>query len=315
MAGTISEHIENLNLEESDDDTGRTENPVPGDDQGTDPGDTKGADANGGAKNKDTERPADDGTGAGKDEGSGESDDDNGYLADELEEEPEPEEQQEVPSSVSPELKYVVDNLPEIAVRGRTSPNGPLRTYNVKAAQQLPDEFEFASSKEQANFFQAVAAQEYRARELMAQFQQQQQQQQTKRFSDQENSEIRSDIADLQREGLLPKYKYAPNDRRFESDPGVKASQEVLDFMNEVNNEYARAGKLYHINYRTAFELISKQKAEESGRSKQNAEDRARKEVTRQLAGAQGAPSTGLSRPRVARNMEDLKSRIDMLDF
>ncbi len=317
MAESAAEHIEELDL---DGDTGKPEAGDAKAGEGATTGPAKGTGAPREGEGVVGARPEGDGDGNPEPEG-GDADADDGYAADELDDEGTEDEpitavdRGQQSNDLSPELQYIVDNLPNIQVRGRTSTNGNIRNFTVKAAGQLPETFEFASKRDELIFTQQIAAQELKAQQLQSTYQQDQQKQQAQKYSDQENTDIRSDIGDLQREGLLPKFKYAPNDRKFDSDPGVQAAQDVMDFMNEKNNDYAKQGKLYRISFRDAYEQVARREANKQASQRQSNEDRQRRTVSRQLAGAGSAPSNSVNRARPARSTEDLLARIDMLDF
>jgi hypothetical protein len=190
-----------------------------------------------------------------------------------------------------------------------------VQTFNIKAAGQLPDGFEFASERDRLLFTQQIAAQEMKAQQLSQQYQQNQQTRQNQQYSQQENADIRKDIASLQREGLIPKFKYAPSDRRFENDPGVKAAQTVMDYMNERNRQYVQNKQLYRISFRDAWNMMERDAGRQEQNNKQANEDRERRQVTRRLAGAGSAPTGTGSKARPARSTEDLLARLDTLDF
>jgi hypothetical protein len=317
MAGeSITEKIDNLDLEGTEDGkSGGTE------DKGADSGkrgdspDAAGRDKpndEGGAR----KTAASDDGGAGKAEGDA-ADDDEGYIADELEadEDEDPKDEPQPPGpGLNPELKYIVDNLPTIPIRGRTTPNGAIKTFNVKAATQLPDTFEFATPKEQALFNQALAAQENKAQQLQNEFRGKEQQRQAEQYTAQENADIREDLAALQREGMLPKFRANPNDKGFDADEGVKAAQEVLDFMNKKNSDYAQAGRLYRVTFRDAYEMMERQASRNEQRGRQRQEDNERGQVNRQLRGGGSAPGSTLQRARPAGSMQELLDRIELMD-
>lgn len=246
-----------------------------------------------------------------------------GYLADEGDNDGAKSEPVEVgatpvPTGLSPDLQYVVDNLPTLAVRGKTTPDGPVRTFQVKAAGQLPEEFEFASRQEERLFNQSIAGQELRARELQTEFKQREQNKAATDFAEKENKDIRAGIGALQREGKLDKFKFQPDDPKFTDDPAVKQAQEAIDYMNKRNAEYLDAankgGVLYHLSFQDAYTQLQASKGTSSPTA-QSKEDKERKEVSRATAGSSGAPSTGLSKPRAARSMQELMDRIEASEY
>lgn len=245
-----------------------------------------------------------------------------GYLADEEdndEDDGKPgEETKGQPGNLSSDLQYVVDNLPVLSVRGKTSPDGAVKTFQVKAAGQLPEEFEFASKREELLFTQALAGQELKAQQLQSQFYSNQQTKSAQEFSEKENKDIRRDIGVLQREGKLERFKLQPDDPKFNDDPGVVKAQGVIDYMNKVNAEYLelanKGGVLYHLSFRDAYRLME-QEVPPKAESKQDKEDKERKTVTRKGAGAASSTPTGGQKVPGYAYAGDLKDMVDMMDL
>jgi len=321
MAESIANLVENMNLEEPAPNGEPSPEPTPKPNQ--DPG--SGSDNPGGGDPKPSDQPGGKGEpkgGPGSDPKSAEpaKEPDPGYVADEVGDEDEPSgsaakldpKKTETPpeTTLSPELQYVVDRLPVLSVRGKD------RTYQVKAAGQLPEDFEFASKHEELVFNQALAAQEFKAQQLLNEFNQNKQQETFREYSEKENEDIRHDIGDLQREGELPRFQYLPSDKRFNDDPAVKAVQTVMDYMQEKNDAYAKANRPYRITFRDAYDQLQKQIAKESpDNSAQAKEDKERAEVSRRTGAGRTTNNTPAPKARVARSMEDLLSRIDNYDF
>lgn len=268
------------------------------DDSGGDPGDSKDAKPDG--------QPSGDGA-------------TEGYVADEADEEGEEEPSDkpvDAPNNLSPDLQYVVDNLPTLSVRGKTSGNGTPKTFQVKAAGQLPEDFEFVSKREELLFTQALAGQELKAQQLQSQYYQDQQSKAASEFTEKENKDIRRDIGALQRDGKLERFKLQPNDPKFNDDPAVKQAQEVIDFMNQRNTEYLEAankgGVLYHLSFRDAYNLMGQQTPPKAP-TKQQQEDKERKDITRKGAGAASSAPTGGSKAPGYSYVGDLKDMVDMM--
>lgn len=324
MAGSIAEAIDNL--EENADGTVEVPRTDESGDTGTGDKDSNGAvdgDVDSGDKGDDSKGSDGDAGGTDKDAGKSsdkdvdKADDDGGYIADELEEGGADKKQDELDQpqpDLSPELKYIVDHLPTLTVRGKQA-DGSVKTFSVKAAGQLPEDFEFSSKREEMMFVQALSAQESKAQSLQATYQREQQQAQATKYSVQENADIRSDIADLQREGSIPKFKYPPSDKRFTTDTGVKAAQEVMEFMNEKNQAYAKTGKLYRVSFKDAYEMMGKRTTDTKQDDKQASEDKERKKITRQMAGSGSTSARTLAKPRPAASMQDLINRLDSYDL
>lgn len=325
MADTLAEAVENMDLGGTDGDTSAASTDSTAKDVGS------GAEHSG-AGTGEPKSNADDKGDVGEGQNSGDQGNDGskndgasgesastttGYVADEVEEDgtvepPKPKEAEQPNQAISPDLQYVVDRLPNLAVRGKDGKN-----YQIKAAGQLPEDFEFATKRDELMFNQAIAGQELKAQQLLGEYNSKQQQDAAAKYSTQENEDIRHDIGDLQREGLLARFQHNPTDPQFTSDPAVKTAQEVMEYMNEKNEKYAKANKLYRISFRDAFDQMARDgkvatTKEERGQAK---EDKERKTVTRQTAGAKSTTGGKNSGPKVHSSMESLISRIESMDL
>lgn len=323
MADTLADVVENMDLEEgaSNGSAGTKSEGDADKDAGAgarDTGDRSGESGNkSGDKDAAKDGPAGNDEGASGTKDAGDEDADTGYVADEVGEDDEVVETKDpkveaTPSNLSPDLQYIVDRLPVLSVRGKDGKN-----YQVKAAGQLPDTFEFATKKDELIFSQSLAAQELKAQQLQAEYQGKQQADQAAKYNTQENEDIRSDMGDLQREGLLGKFQHSPTDKGFTDDPAVKQAQEVMDYMNKKNEAYTKAGRLYRISFRDAFEQLAAQgkTATSEADQAQAKEDAERKGVARRTAGGR-TTSAGKTIPaRPARSFEDLFARIDNMEI
>lgn len=311
MTSSLAELVDNM--EDKDADAGTTTDTGTGDASGSDKsGDDKSA-TSGAGKDESGHGDSDSGTESAESSTGTEdkpADDDSGYIADEVE----TEEPVTSPNELPPELKYIVDNLPTLTVRGKSA-NGATKTYQVKAAGQLPEDFEFATKREELIFTQALAAQELKAQNLQAQFQTKQQQAQASKYSEQENTDIRHDIGELQREGKLSKFKYPSNDKRFNDDPAVKEAQAVMEYMNKKNEAYVKEGKLYRISFADAYDQYQAVKPGKDKEDAQAREDQERKAVTRRTGGSSSASANSTPKYRPAPSFGSLIDRIDNLDW
>lgn len=230
------------------------------------------------------------------------TDESGGYYADEGLEEVEPEQLQTTQGSTEMG-QWVLDNLPGISVQGTR--DGKAVTLQVKRAEDLPDGFDFLNKRDEKIFDQNIADQTNRAYRLVEKYQQDQQTAQATQFSQQEDRDIQADIASLQREGILDRFKYAPNDSKFDSDPAVQSMQEVLDYYNEQNQgrwaESQRTGRLFaRLSYKDAFYLY--QREHPTVTLEQQKEDTTRKATSRTLAKAGNGTEQASARPQLRRN-------------
>ncbi len=213
-----------------------------------------------------------------------------GYYADEAIEE---EEQPDLPDGSKPKTPqeelaaYVYDGLQPITVVGTSG--GKNVRITVKVAEELPDDFEFNSVKDQASFNQSLAAQAISARNLADGYLNTQQQQEAQAYSAKERRDIASDIAKLQRAGVLQTFTPGMS---VDEDPRAETAREVLKFYEEEKArrlETANANQrlYYPLSYEDAYYLW-KSRNNQTG-EKQKAEDKERKEI----ASRQPKPSRG----------------------
>jgi hypothetical protein len=277
-------------------DEGKTDGDIHGKDDGPDSRGTPPASDTGG-KPGDAPAPK-----TGDDMERGVDDDIPGYYADEGLEEVQTQELQ-TPQGATDMGQWVLDNLPSISVQG--TQNGKAVQINVKRAEDLPADFDFLNKRDEKIFDQNIADQTNRAYRLVEKYQNDQQATQATQFSQQEDRDIQLDIASLQREGLMERFKYPVNDPRFDKDPAVQESQSVLEFYNDQNQarwqESQRTGRLFNrLSYRDAYYLYQREHPPTTPEQKQ--EDQSRKASSRTIAKAGGGTEQAQSRPKLRRD-------------
>lgn len=200
----------------------------------------------------------------------------------------------EPPKELEPVAQYILERLPDIQVVGHTS-NGKDKVFNVKRAEDLPEDFEFSSRRAELVFNAAIASQELNARQLLAQYQKEEQDSQIQQYLNQQALDVQSDISELQSEGLLPQFKYNVDDPKFDSDPAVKIANQIYEMFEKTNETYVKAGKTYRISYRDAAEkFLARQPKQEKAPAQKE-----REEVAQKVSAPQGAgPEAGKIRPR-----------------
>lgn len=202
-----------------------------------------------------------------------------GYYADEaLEDEAEDEKVDEGAKNPQEALaSYIYDGLQPIQVTGTS--NGKTVNLSVKIAEELPDDFTFNSVKEEARFNQALAGQAITARNMADKYLAEQQQQEAMAFTARERRDIATDIAKLQREGLIP--TFTPG-KSVDEDPRAEVAREVLKFYEaEKAKRLEAANRNERLYYPPSFEdayYLWKSKNNQTG-EKQKAEDKERKEI------------------------------------
>lgn len=214
---------------------------------------------------------------------------------------------------LSPEAKYIVDNLPYMAARIKDGDS--IKEVQVKSWTQLPDDVVFASKRDEMAFMNALTAQENRALSLQNQYQQTQSKQQAQDFEDRENESIQDDITELQKAGELPKFKVKTGDPDFDKDPATQEVQKVLDYMNERNEQYLKEynqGRPFrHLGFKDAFQLFARTAPTKSSELKK--EDKERKEVAGKLGMNRGLTSNEIKKSTVrsGTRIEQILDRID----
>lgn len=250
-------------------------------------------------------------------------DDKTGYSADELVPEEDPAKPKEAPKpaeeirpvdtdSLSPEAKFIVDNLPFITARIKDGDG--VKEVQVKSWTQLPDDLEFATKRDEMAFINAIGAQENRALKLQGEFQTKEQQKQNSDFEVRENNAVREDIAKLQKDGDLPKFKAKVDDPDFSKDPATEEVQGILDYMHERNQQYLKEyeqGRPYrHIGFEEAFHMKARLKPKETPQAK---EDKERRDVADKVGGNKGLTAREMKKPTVrpGTRVEQILERID----
>lgn len=219
------------------------------------------------------------------------------------------------PANFSAEDKYIIDNLPLISVRVVMADDS-VKTVQVRSAAELPrDAKGYATFHEGEVFKEATTAQEMKARELQSYYRNHQTQLQSQEFEKKENQAIREDIAELQRDGEIPKFKAQPGTRAFGSDPAAKVVQDTIDFMNERNAKYLdrsnRGGVYRHIGFAEAYELMNGNKSKTDPKDSSARRDAARKLVSKQGGSSDKklkAPISGRTIKEVAAEFDDFEA-------
>lgn len=251
-------------------------------------------------------------------EGKETKDNEEGFTADELDrptEEPDtstPETPEINTDGMDPETKYILDGLPYLTARIKDG-NG-VRELQVKSWTQLPEDVEFASKRDELAFMNALTAQENRAVQLQSKFQQDQQTTQNQQFEERENAMIRDDVAELQKEGELPKFKAKMDDPAFEKDPATQEVQKVLDYMEERNQqylaEYNQGRPFRHIGFREAFYMYQRTQGPKEAQAE---EDNERRNVAEHLTSSRGLVPSEMKKATVrsGTTINDILNRID----
>lgn len=164
-----------------------------------------------------------------------------------------------------PVAKYIMDNLPDIEVTGHQGEGAADKVFRVKRLEDLPDDFEFASRRVELAFMRAEAAQEMNARDLFNRYKQEEANANVRNIREQDVKIIQSDIASLQKDGILERFKYAADDPRFSEDPAVIEANAIYKIWSDTNESYIKSGRVNKITYLDAADkyFASKYRAEQ----------------------------------------------------
>lgn len=227
------------------------------------------------------------------------------------------------------ESKYIADNIGEpIVIRGMRGEGENAKEVEIKAysPQDIPADFKFANDQ------QLVAAQngfmqlEQKANQLLGNFRQTQSNTAAQDFERRENEGIRTDVADLQKDGRFPKFTVRPGEAGFDDSPEAKTMAEVLGIMTERNEMYLKQyeqGRPYkHIGFTEAFDIWESKSPDRQAARKsdedQAAEDKARREKGAERGDSnRGMNSSNIVRPTIkaGTTTRDILNRIDNEDF
>lgn len=188
------------------------------------------------------------------------------------------------------EQKYIVDNIGDpLVLNGyKLDKDGNQVEYSVKAYSwaNVPRDFKFVSEADQGQAATAFNALEQKANNLVQEKRAEQSRQAALDYEARENEAIRSDIADLQKEGRMPKFRVRPGEPGFDEDPAAQIVAEVEKIMADKNaqylNDHNTKGKAYrHIGFEQAYDIYERtnpaRQAARKTDAAQDAEDKARK--------------------------------------
>ncbi len=164
------------------------------------------------------------------------------------------EEEDAVPLKIEalPEInKYVLERLPDIRVLGHVG-EGKDKVIAIKTYTQLPRDFEFASKADEREYYAQMSAQELRANKLVDEYNGKQDEIKNQEFQTKDAEDVQADVERLQKAGIVPKFKYEPDDEKFDSDPAVIEANEIYALRQKINQQYYKDGRNYFISYEDA---------------------------------------------------------------
>lgn len=182
----------------------------------------------------------------------------------------------------SAEEKFIYNSLDYITVKGKDG-----EELSIKLPTQLPDDFEFASKRAEAQFYSAMSAQSSKAEKLMNKITSDREQT-TK--AEKEKAELDAIIADvdrLQDDGIVPKIKAKPGTEEFNTDPSVQLVNKILDFRDEYNRKHKgenissyTAGLIYKAKNPKEFETEDDKRRSSQDKSREKTASRVANKTT-----------------------------------
>lgn len=201
-----------------------------------------------------------------------------------------------LPEGVNPDgtinpLVYAYENLDSIKVQGKEGRSGEVKTFEVKTADDLPDNFIFASAKEQAQFNQSLQQNMSAAQGLINEANQYNDTRRTNLEKQELAVAQKGEIDKLQADGRLPKFGLKPTDANFMEDPGAKRAQEVLNHMKEINGEYEKAGSSQRItSVALALDLLEAKEIRDKNTQRAGGINNARNKINNSVSGGGTTP-------------------------
>jgi len=222
----------------------------------------------------------------------------------------------EPPKPLTQELnEYIYEKLP--VIKANIIVDGVPQVVQIKIPSQLPANFEFATKQEEVIFNNSLAEQTKNAENLRNDYNQRQNEIAVEQFKIAENREIKQQIAELQKEGLLPSFTKS---KSVDDDPRADVARKVLDLYESENTRRLEAANrsgapFSRITYRDAFDKYIKDHpitVKENKTAKElKAEDKERKEITSKNSilnrnSAGGSESEELPKIPTTRRMSDM---------
>lgn len=255
------------------------------------------------------------------------TDEDEGFAIDDVSDsenttEEEKKEEQEVRqelANLNPEQRYIVENIQPIKIRGVVGDGEEVKEFTVFSPEQLPGGFKYLDDREHDIAVKGFNSLETRARELQSEFQNKAQEDNSKKFKEANDRADWEDIAYLQSEKELPKFKIRPGEPGFEDDPAAKLIQEVLDFKDKRNakylEDYNTKGRPFRmIGFEEAFRMYKPTSKEDT--TAQDKEDSERKNLSKRTTKTTSTESKDGTAQRVTlRSSRDMMNYIDSLDI
>lgn len=207
---------------------------------------------------------------------------------------------EELPEStwndMKPVQKYIYQELPYITIRGVQGEGDEAKQVElrVKTPGQIPEDFNFASKRDEKIADDAFMEQNKNADQMYAKIQQSSQKAQQQAQQQQETEQIIKGVEQLQSDGVIPKITAEPGTPEFDKDPGVIRANQILEYRNKLlaageNVSVVSAGKMFKADNPALYAPKPANKGDEE-----------RKKVAKNVAGGgRGTPASAKPGDRV----------------
>lgn len=226
------------------------------------------------------------------------------------------------------EQKHIVDNIGEpIILRGVRGEGDDAKQVEIKAysPRDIPADFKFQNDQERTAASTGFYGIEQKANKLLGEFRQNQSNTAAQDFERRENEGIRSDVADLQKDGRFPKFTVRPGEAGFDDSPEAKQMAEVLGVMTERNETYLKQynqGRPYkHIGFAEAFDIWEHQQGTRAATAKKEDEQKKEDDERKERGAERGSSNRGMNPSNIVKptirpgtTTRDILNRIDADD-
>lgn len=198
--------------------------------------------------------------------------------------------------------KIIYNALPYIQAEGKDG-----ETYPVKTPDQLPDDFEFASKKAEAKFYNDLQAQEMKAEKMSEALNARAERQAQEIASRREAVKVITEIEKLQKDGSLPTPTAKQGTREFDTDPAVELINKVLNYRS------SRLAEGVNLTIKDSLMLYKSQHPEEFEK-KEAKGDIERKNIAKKVAGSSKASGTAANNKEKPQYYRPGMSTEDVID-
>lgn len=182
------------------------------------------------------------------------------------------------------ENKVVYNSLPYIEAVGKDG-----NVLKVKTPDQLPDDFDFASKKDEARFYNELQAQEMKATQMFNALDARRERASREEAQRAEARNVISQIEALQKDGTLPTPKAKNGTKEFDNDPAVLLINKVLGFRAEKLREIGA-----NLSIADSLMLYKAQHPEEFAK-KEAKGDKERSNIAKKVAGNSKSSGTAIN--------------------